>query len=296
MSNQIKIDGSRLCHKNLLLMGTKDNLLQPLSVHPTWKKSFLPIGTNLSHGATWYVNGGTETTSTLPTVFDLPDDTYTIIVQSANFSLVTFTVTAGIIDYLHSIDSIVSGRGTNTLTLLGVKITIDARYLIGKGVLLDGVWKDFKALFTGNFLPNLPTHTYSFIVGSGIVASINFRIDISGKVFFDTKYNVYAYGNNTNTLTLLGYPILVDGRNTSLFKDANPVFSMVDNHNPSSVTNVILGNYLPLAGNISQYIYLLKMDSADNQKGFHIDDNGVIISHSSVSHDTLNGIRRITVN
>ncbi len=305
MATSIKIDGSRLIHKNFVLVGTKPNALQPATIRNAsgasianpWKTTFLPIGTNLTNGADWYVNGGAASPPPLPTVFNLPDDTYTIVVQSANFSVVTFTVTEGIVNYDHSIDNIVNGRGTNTLVLMGVKITIDARYIIGKGVWLGNVCDDFSATITGYFLPNVAAHKYSFIVGSGIVAAFEFNITIGGKVTFDTvRYNHYAQGNNTDTLTLWGYAVLIDGRSTSLFKDANPVFAMVDNHNPSSATNVIVGNYLPLRNNIGDGFYLLQIDSAGHKKGFHINDSGVITTHLPLGQDTLNGIRRVTVN
>jgi hypothetical protein len=304
MATSIKIDGSRLIHKNFVLVGTKPNPLQPDIIHDAsgtsianpWKTTFLPIGTNLTNGSDWYVNGGAGSPPPLPTVFSLPDDTYTIVVQSANFSVITFTVTGGIVNYDHNIDNIVNGRGTNSLVLIGVKITIDARYLIGNGVMLGGVWNDFRVLITGYFLPNVASHKYSFIVGSGIVAAFEFNITIGGKVVFDTvRYNHYAQGNNTDTLTLLGYPVLIDGRSTGLFRDANPIFTMIDNHNPSSATNVILGNYLPLRNNINDGFYLLQIDSAGHQKGFHINDIGIITVHLPLSQDMFNGIRRVTV-
>jgi hypothetical protein len=305
MANQIKIDGSRLIHKNLVLIGTMANLLQPATVtrdgrtfaNP-WMNDFLPTGTDLSNGADWYINGGVESPPPIDTIFDLPDDSYTIVVQSANFSLVSFTVTNGIVDYDHSIDSIVSGRGTNTLVLIGVNITIDASYIIGRGVNLGGVWDDFRAKVKGNFLPNWTTHTYSFIVGSGLVAAFNFRIDISGKVIFDDIYCGYASGSGSNCLTLFGYPVLVDARMTT-----NPSFevvgpwddTMVDNHNPKSASKVVMGNFMPLRGNITELLYGLKIDALGHQTGFFLNNRGIITLSPGFTKDRFNGLLRIKV-
>jgi hypothetical protein len=270
---QIIIDGSNLIHEELIVV-SNDN-----------QRNFVPISQPTK--TDWFDNG--------VNTFDLPNGSYTIIVQSANFSAVVFTVSGGIINYDTDLDAIVSGRETNTLVLIGVFLTIDARYLIGQGVMLGNVWKDFRALVTGFFLPNHPLHTYSFIVASSVVADINFRIDISGKIFFNEKYNKCASGNDSDTLNLFGYPVLIDGRNSSIFADANPIFSMVDNHNPSSVTNVVLGNYLPLREDICDGFYLLKMVN-DKQKGFHINNEGIITLHSSIfNQDVFNGIRRVTI-
>jgi hypothetical protein len=305
MATQIKIDGSRLIHKNFVLIGTRVNPLQPATVTRNgtvfanpWQNNFLPIGTDLSNGADWYINGGVDSPPPLETLFDLPDDAYTIIVQSANFSLVTFTVTNGIVDYDHSIDSIVSGRGTNNLVLIGVNITIDASYIIGRGVNLGSVWDDFRAKVIGNFLPNLTTHTYSFIVGSGLVADINFRIDISGKIIFDDIYKGYASGSRSNCLTLFGYPILIDARKTTSpsFEVIGPWDdTMVDNHNPKSASKVVMGNFMPLRGNITELLYGLKQDALGHQTGFFLNNKGVITLSPGFTKDRFNGMSRIIV-
>ena len=298
MANII-IDGSGLVHKHFVLVGTKINTLQPATVRDTqgniianpWLYDFLPTTADISNGGDWFLNG--------INTFDLPDDTYTIIVQSANYSLVTFTVSSGIIYYDRSIDSIVSGRGTNTLILIGVTITIDASYIIGRGVNLGRVWDDFRAKVTGNFLPNWATHKYSFIVGSGLVADFEFNIDISGKILYDfRKYQGYVSGKGTNCLTLYGYPVLIDARQTkeSSFEVIGPWDNtMVDNHNPKAESKVVMGNFMPLNWDISQLLYGLKIDASGHQTGFHIDSKGIITLNAGFHKNTFKGISRITV-
>lgn len=297
----IKIDGTRLIHEHFVLTGTRRNPLQPATIRDAtgniipnpWLNDFLPTGTNLSNGGDWFKNDNTN-----PLTFDLPDDTYTIIVQSANFSVVTFSVNGDIISYDHSIDSIVSGRDTSTLVLNGVNITIDASYIIGRGVSLGSVWNDFRAKVTGNFLPNWPTHKYSFIVGSALVADFQFNIDISGKVIFDSIYNGYASGSGSNCLTLFGYPILVDARKTT-----SPTFevigpwddTMVDNHNPKSASKVVMGNFMPLRGSISQLLYGLKIDDLGHQTGFALSNRGTITLSPGFTKNRFKGLPRIMV-
>jgi hypothetical protein len=292
----IKINGTSLIHKNLVLIGGKPNALQPPNIiqdgntipNP-WPNVFLPVGTDLSNGRDWFVNGDNT--------FDLPDDTYTIVVQSGNYSVVTFSVTSGIVDYDHSLDSVVSGRGTDTLVLIGVNVTIDARYIIGRGVILPGVWEDFRTIVTGNFLPNWTGHKYIFIVGSGLVADFLFNIDMSGNVVFDSIGEQYASGNNTNYLALYGYPVLVDARNATNqpFEVVGPWDrNMKDNHNPSSESQVVMGNFMPLLADISSYSY--ELERHDNgSKGFHLDGNGVITLSAGCSQDLFEGMKRIVV-
>ncbi len=298
MATNIKIDGSRLIHKNLVLIGTKINSLQPPTViiggvtQPNpWSNDFLPIGTDLSNGGDWFLNGNNS--------FDLPDDTYTIVVGSANFSVVTFTVADGVVDYDSIIDGIVSGRATDTLVLGGVNLTIDARYIIGRGVIMPGVWDNFRAIATGYFLPNLPSHKYIFIVGSGLVADFMFNIDINGKVIFNTICKKYASGNRTNYLTLYGYPILIDARKTTNqpFEVIGPWDrNMVDNHNPRSESKVVLGNFMPLLSDISNYLYGLKTDTSGHQTGFHLNGNGTITLNAGFTQNLFKGMKRISVN
>lgn len=293
----IKIDGLQLVHKYLVLIGSVNNSLQPLVVTKDgvtqanpWLNNFLPVGTDLSNGGDWYLNGDNT--------FELPDAVYTIVVQSANFSVIRFSVNQGIINYDHSLNAIICGRGSDTLTLKGVNITIDARYIIGSGVMLSSVWDNFRTIVKGNFLPNLPQHKYVFIVGSGLIADFQFNISIDGRVMFDMAcYNKYVSGNDTNYLVLGGYPLLIDARKapSSSFEifgtEGN---TMIDNHNPSSVSKVVVGNFMPLPLNIKNYLYGLKLDKNGYLTGFHIDSNGLISLDKGFHYDVYNGIPRIT--
>ena len=283
----IVIDGTALLHTRFSLQSNVVNPSQPANItvegvmQPNpWKRSFLPTGHPLP--SDFYANDGIKT-------FDLPDANYVII--STVHSVVNFTVQNGKIDYPHSLDGIISGRGTNKLMLTGVRITIDARYIIGKGVMFDGT---FESFIVGNVLPNdRAIGKFAFTMGSSIVSDFGFDVAIDGTIHFDVaKYGRYAKGDGTKILKLLGYPVLVDGQDTVLFKDGNPVFSMVDNHNMWSATNVIVGNYMPLR---NTEIYLLKIDATNRHNGFHLDSNGLVTVSAIFRKDSLNGIQRVFV-
>lgn len=286
----ITIDGTALLHTRFSLQSSIINPSQPATItvggitQPNpWKHSFLPVGIALPKD--FYDNDGIKT-------FNLPDVDASYEIISTAHTVVNFKVHNGNIEYDHSLDSIISGRGTNRLMLTGVRITIDARYIIGKGVMFDGT---FESFIVGNVLPNnTAIGKFAFTMGSSIVSDLVFDVAMDGTIHFDVvKYGCYAKGDGTKILKLLGYPVLVDGQDTALFKDGNPVFSMVDNHNMWSATNVILGNYMPLRNTISQEMYLLKIDAANRHNGFHLDSNGVVTVSAIFRKDTLNGINRV---
>ncbi len=302
----IKIDGSKINHSYLILNGLKANSLQPdtvildgvAQVNP-WINNFLPIGTDLSNGKDWYFNGGVECGNNQPdTNFDLPDDTYTIIVGSGNYSLVTFVIDNGIFDYAHGLDSVIQGRGTNVLTLLGVTITIDASSIISNGLLDPILSERWITQLTGNFLPNLPGHKYGFSAGSGLVADFFYNITLEGVVIFDSKYNKFAFGSGTNTLIIKGYYIIIDAQTIGYTE-----FWVNLNNVPPTNNNLIEGNFIPLLND--SYIINLGGYITDDPEAytnssyqtFTLLCNGDIITNDpfTLKVDIQNGERRIVL-
>jgi hypothetical protein len=128
----------------------------------------------------------------------------------------TFTVTStGTVDYATSFNSFLSGRGTTTLTIDGLVVNLDARYLSGSGVLLvaphtNDDWISYKTVRM------VPASYYSVQQGSGEVANFSFKLGVDGKwsynVAFDVSSGGFLAGNGTSTLTFFGYSLLVDAR------------------------------------------------------------------------------------
>lgn len=148
--------------------------------------------------------------------FNLAPGQYSFQIASGYYADFTFTVTStGTVDYSTSFDSFLSGRGTTTLRIDGLLVTLDARYLSGSGVLLEAPhtnddWISYKTVRM------VPASYYSVQQGSGEVANFSFKLGIDGKWSYSAGYDVSAGGflggSGTSTLTFFGYPILVDAR------------------------------------------------------------------------------------
>jgi hypothetical protein len=121
----------------------------------------------------------------------------------------------GTVDFSTSFSSFLGGRGTSTLRIDGLVVTLDARYLSGSGVLLvapltSDDWITYKTVRM------VPASFYSVQQGSGEVASFSFKLGIDGNWSYSAAYDVstggFLAGNGTKTLTFFGYPLLVDAR------------------------------------------------------------------------------------
>jgi hypothetical protein len=78
---------------------------------------------------------------------DLAPGDYGFQIQSGVFTDLSFTVTPqGTLDYDHSCDAFLGGRGTSSLQLIGLEVTLDASSLSGAsgggGVLLASMALD----------------------------------------------------------------------------------------------------------------------------------------------------------
>src|SRR5262249_60612749 len=87
--------------------------------------------------------------------------------------------------------SFLAGAGSACLTITGLPVTIDARYLSGSGVLLvtPSTSEDWIALKTCRMVP--ASH-YRVQQGSGVVASFEFALGIDGTISYDPAYDVAA--------------------------------------------------------------------------------------------------------
>jgi hypothetical protein len=129
----------------------------------------------------------------------------------------TFTVdSAGHVRYGAEHETFLGGAGSDTLVLEGLAVTVDARYLSGSGVLISGVPPDNDDWLRHATVRLLPAPVYAFQQGSGVL--INFRTALrrDGTWSYDPRYDLgqggYVAGNGTDTLTLHGFVLLVDGR------------------------------------------------------------------------------------
>jgi hypothetical protein len=149
----------------------------------------------------------------LSPVVNLPAGPHSFQQASGYYADFQFEVTtAGTVDYDPKFDAFLSGRGTSTLTVGGFTIELDISALSHGLLPLIAGANDFLMPDTVHRLVLPPASFYSFVAGSGLVASFIFGVDLAGHVVIDPKYAGFAEGVGSQRLTIRGYPIRIDGR------------------------------------------------------------------------------------
>lgn len=106
-----------------------------------------------------------------------------------------FTVTSdGTVGYDPSLDGFVSGRGTTTLELVGMPVTIDARVFGNTSLYFDGLFFDASAIYHAWLLPG----THGIHLGSTF---LTFTVGLDGRIDYDAAYDGLLAGRGTTTLT-----------------------------------------------------------------------------------------------
>ncbi|MDH5585325.1 MAG: FG-GAP-like repeat-containing protein, partial [Nitrospirota bacterium] len=127
--------------------------------------------------------------------------------------LITFEVTpAGTLDFDASLDGVLSGRGTATLVVSGVPITIDATDLVGRFFSMFGVLSTFSTGITHN-VTVVPGQNEFHMTGQIPNFGFFFDVLVNGTVDFPAALDAYVSGRGTNTLTVTGFPITIDTSN-----------------------------------------------------------------------------------
>jgi hypothetical protein len=115
--------------------------------------------------------------------------------------VVQFTVAVdGTISYDASLQGVLTGNGTNTLTIIGVTLNVDATALSqhDSTFTLDGVGSFSTAQVQS--LQVLPGGNHTFQAGT---TAMQLSIDVMDQLSFASIYDTIATGTGTNTLTLL---------------------------------------------------------------------------------------------
>jgi hypothetical protein len=208
--------------------------------------------------------------------FDLVPKDYNFQFASGYQADFTFKVKAdGTVDYDQKFDAFLQGRGTSKLTLKGLEVTLDARYLAGAGVTLvvpETKWIVYEKCFM------LPASHHQVQQGSGEVTSFGFILGLDGKFSYDPAYDYgnggFLRGRQENTLEFLGYPLLVDARAAGGARvTLQPIHDM-----PFSPTSVAFANLLPAAS------FALQVNSGVVSKAvFSLDTHGKFAFDSSLS-------------
>lgn len=223
---QITVDATQLHHES------------PIPHHEQlllWSGSDHPVGD-------WFKTEDIQT-------FQLEPGAYKFQMGSGSFVAFQFTVTPkGVIKYDSSADSFVEGIKTSNLTLKGVKVTFDRRYLTGPILYLIEIYLRSDAIPINTPVTLLPGD-YSVIVGSGTRAGFNFTLKGDGTFAYQSKSHEckpdgsggFLRGGGTSTLEFLGYPILLDAR----FAAGGDGVGLVDLGLPFVTSAVQFANLLP---------------------------------------------------
>ena len=126
-------------------------------------------------------------------------------------NLLAFTVTnTGTVDFDLSADAYAGGRGTSTMTVTGLPLTVDATALSSPDWSLlatGGGYGSTTQVSTLRVLPGL----YRFeMPASHAGMTFNFPLGIDGMLDFDPSHDAYASGRATSTLTVVGLPLTIN--------------------------------------------------------------------------------------
>jgi hypothetical protein len=236
----------------------------------------------------------TWTDSRTVQTFSLAPGSYSFQIASGYYADFTFRVTAtGAVDYDSAYDGFLSGRGSSTLAIDGLVVTLDARYLSGSGVLLvapltNDDWITYRSVRL------VPASYYSVQQGSGEVATFSFKLGVDGRWSYNAAYSVSAGGfldgAGTSTLTFYGYPVLVDARAAGgAGVTIQPIWGM-----PFSPTAVEYACLLP-----AQSFALQVRSGVVSSASFALAPNGTFTiapsATSLLAADSFNGLRRLKV-
>ncbi|NKE56711.1 hypothetical protein FXN61_07635 [Lentzea sp. PSKA42] len=198
-----------------------------------------------------------------------------------------FTITpAGTVDYPAELEEFLSGKGTRTLRVEGVIITIDARALnTGAGVLMAYA-TNHNDWIVCRRVRILPARSYAVQQGGGHVVSFQFEVTRDGRVLFDPGLG-FVRGNGTSTVEFLGYLLHVDARaanGTGL--QVLHVWGL-----PFSFTKQQTVRLLPTS---SHYLQVVGGKVSDAK--FTLQNNGSItLNHDALALDSEGGVRVVTV-
>jgi len=168
--------------------------------------------THLSGGAL-ALDGELAISSTALFVFSALPGTYSIVDTDAVGAPLHFTVSAaGTVSYDPSLEGILTGAGTSTLTVHGVTVTIDATHL------------SLQALDVDNANVPLTSQPFTFAALPGQVvladpgegALVRFTIGQDGTVSYDPSLQGILSGSGTNTLVINGVTVTIDATRLSL--------------------------------------------------------------------------------
>lgn len=217
----------------------------------------------------------------------LPGD-YTILAPASHApTAVNFSLAAdGTIDYDSSVDSYVGGRGTNTLLLNGLPLTIDATQLTPPRFNIN--WNEGGQGSTA--VPaqlRLMPGDYSYLAPASEVR-LDFSLGTDGTLDYPTSADAYVSGRGTPSMTISGFPITIDGTPLDAV-NYNIGFDSGGRGNNDAPT---LLRFLP-----GSYDYFAPRSAAAGKFRFVVENDGLVTLDPSLSgYVAGSGTTALTVN
>jgi len=224
-----------------------------------------------------------------------PNKRFQILIQSGVVPPWSFTVTDdGTVDFETQFDGFLTGRGKTRLTIQGFKVTLDARSLSGgNGVVFVSIL-GLKFGFIGGDAPKTirltPQNGYMVEQGSASRGPI-FDLDFNGHFQFIPALDGALAGRDTDTLQLLGRPVLIDAR------AADPPGASIDNVVGLSTVSKDIQVVTLLPADFG-YRLSYKIDGKDKGPGFLVNTDGTagfVSNPSDPSLLSLGTIAAVTV-
>jgi hypothetical protein len=217
----IRIDTSALTYKNFLILG----------------QTATPV--DGSTGAVLSLSPGTYT-------FQQPDIDSDFLFEITSEGFVTYTPAH---------DSFLSGRGTSTLVVRGLSITLDAT-LLSHNLLPTVRESSYLLRDRTHEMHLLPASSYGFYVERGILADFLFGVDANGQVIVDSRFAGFAQADG-RTLKILGYRLTLDGR--ALSHDLKPIviesFLPRDRTHELTLIPAFRYTFQPAAGIVADFFF-----------------------------------------
>jgi hypothetical protein len=114
-------------------------------------------------------------------------------------------------DYAPDCNGFVSGRGTDTLMILGYPVGVDAaplsitRFIVAN--LFGAAPVDADVVQPMRLVP---AEGYSFLSGSGLVCACSWDVDRDGRVQYASAYDGFLAGRGTDMIRFAGYTVSID--------------------------------------------------------------------------------------
>ena len=188
--------------------------------------------------------GGTDFANNQVRAFNFLPGNYTLCAPSF-WDCIQFQITPeGLIEYDHSLDSVLEGRGCYRLVLHGIPLSVDATNLSATFFNLN------SSTIGGTDYPN-QRRTFSLLPGSYTFCSpsfwdcLAFTLTPAGTLDYDPSLDAFFQGRGTRALTVRGAQITIDATNlnATFFNLNSSTIGGTDYPNQPRTFSLLPGSY-----------------------------------------------------